>query len=174
MNYIIVDLEATCRESGMSRTDMETIEVGAVELPSGREFQAFIRPVVDQELSAFCKNLTGISQSDVDRAETFPLVFQEFLDWAGAEPFTFCSWGEYDRLQLRQDCERHGVPWPVSLDNHLNVKKLFAQKMAVKPCGMASALHQLGMPLLGRHHRGIDDAHNIAAIFARLDIEASR
>jgi 3'-5' exoribonuclease 1 len=168
MNFIIVDLEATCRESGMDRTQMETIEIGAVELSSGREFQAFIRPVVHRELSDFCKDLTGISQSDVDRAETFPPVFQKFLDWAGAKPFVFCSWGEYDRLQLLQDCERHDFPWPVSLDNHLNVKKLFAQKMAVKLCGMASALNQLGMPLLGRHHRGIDDARNIAAIFMAL------
>lgn len=149
----------------MPRTDMETIEIGAVEWPSGDEFQAFIRPVVEQELSEFCRSLTSIKQSDVDKAETFPSVFRAFLDWIGDdEPFTFCSWGEYDRMQFQQDCARHSFPWPASLDNHVNLKKLFAERMGVKPCGMASALRQLGMPLVGQHHRGIDDARNIAAI----------
>jgi 3'-5' exoribonuclease 1 len=169
MTFVIVDLEATCRESGMDRTKMETIEIGAVEWPSGREFQAFVRPVIEPELSGFCRELTGIRQTDVDRAETFPAVFQAFLNWIGDVPFTFCSWGEYDRLQLIQDCERHDFPWPTALDNHLNIKRLFAERMAVKPCGMAPALKQLGMPLVGQHHRGIDDARNIAAIFARLE-----
>ena len=34
---------------------------------------------------------------------------------------------------------------------------------------MAQALQQLGLELKGTHHRGIDDARNIAAIFRHMN-----
>ncbi|HWO78436.1 MAG TPA: 3'-5' exonuclease, partial [Bacillus sp. (in: firmicutes)] len=34
--------------------------------------------------------------------------------------------------------------------------------------GMARALEMLKLPLEGTHHRGIDDARNIAKIFVRI------
>jgi len=33
---------------------------------------------------------------------------------------------------------------------------------------MAPLLRELGLPLVGRHHSGIDDARNIAAAFREL------
>ncbi len=33
---------------------------------------------------------------------------------------------------------------------------------------MAAMLTGLGLPLIGRHHSGIDDARNIAAILVRM------
>ena len=33
---------------------------------------------------------------------------------------------------------------------------------------MASALQYMKMPLIGRHHSGIDDARNVAAILCEL------
>jgi len=85
---IVLDLEATCWEKGTSLERMETIEFGAVRLdgrtlfPVG-EFSRFIRPIEEPVLSDFCKRLTGITQEDVDNAETFPLVFKDFLEWLG-------------------------------------------------------------------------------------------
>ncbi|MBB6050093.1 3'-5' exonuclease [Armatimonas rosea] len=174
MRFIIVDLEATCRESGMPREEMEIIEIGAVELLSPiaeptREFSRFVRPTLNPELSAFCTQLTGISQRDVDRAEGFSTVFPAFLDWIGPEPYTLCSWGAYDLTQFLQDLARHGLTPPPAFNatRHLNLKKRFADKLGTRPLGMATALRHVGLPLLGRHHRGIDDAYNIAAL-ARL------
>ena len=34
----------------------------------------------------------------------------------------------------------------------------------MRRCGMTAALDLLGLPLAGTHHRGIDDARNIARI----------
>ena len=92
---------------------------------------------------------------------------------AGDEPFTLCSWGAYDLNQLRQDCERHRLELPVSLEKHINLKQEFALKMNVRPCGMAKALRIAGLELEGTHHRGIDDARNIAKL-ARLILSKSR
>jgi inhibitor of KinA sporulation pathway (predicted exonuclease) len=51
----------------------------------------------------------------------------------------------------------------------LNVKTLFALLHALpREVGMAAALTRLGFPLEGTHHRGGDDAWNIAAILGAL------
>jgi len=181
MRYVIVDLEATCWESGHSRDQMEIIEIGAVLLPSAAdkpsdEFARFIRPAIEPTLSDFCKNLTSIAQTDVDNADTFPTVFDDFLKWIGADQYVLCSWGAYDLNQFRLDCQRHGIPFPDQFERHINLKKEFASLFNVKPCGMATALKRVGIPLKGTHHRGIDDARNIASL-ARLilpQIEYSR
>ncbi len=71
MRYVIVDLEATCWQTGTSQARQEIIEIGAVMLLSSEarspsEFAEFVRPVVEPELSDFCIRLTGITQQEVD------------------------------------------------------------------------------------------------------------
>ncbi len=52
---------------------------------------------------------------------------------------------------------------------HLNVKNLFALRRRLDhEVGMDAALRTLGLPLEGTHHRGGDDAWNIAAILTHL------
>jgi inhibitor of KinA sporulation pathway (predicted exonuclease) len=169
MRYVIVDLEATCWEKGANLAHMEIIEIGAVLLPSSdgqpiSEFACFVRPIVEPVLSDFCMRLTSIQQRDVDQAEYFYTVFPDFLAWIGAEEFTLCSWGNYDLNQFRTDCNRHGIRFPASFEQHLNLKKEFAAWKGVKRCGMKTALAILNLPLEGQHHRAIDDARNIARI----------
>jgi 3'-5' exoribonuclease 1 len=169
MRYVIVDLEATCWEKGYGPEESEIIEIGAVRMdsadgPVADEFGSFIRPVAHRTLSAFCTDLTSITQADVDGADHFWEVFPRFLEWAGDEPFVFCSWGNYDRNQIGRDCARHGFPYPDALGRHLNLKAEFARRYATRQMGMAHALERLGLPLKGTHHRGLDDARNIAKI----------
>ncbi len=171
MRYAIVDLEATCWLNNKDNTRMETIEIGALLLPDSLtlpapEYQRFIRPQVNPQLSDFCTQLTTITQADVDAAATFDVVFPEFVAWVGVdqdEPVTFCSWGSYDYKQLKLDCARWGTAFPTAFETPLNLKKLFKQFHKERP-GMKDALAILGLTLEGTHHRGIDDARNIARI----------
>ena len=171
MRYIVVDVEATCWEdaSARRRSEMEIIEIGAVRLGETLEiideFGSFVRPVAHRRLSDFCTELTTITQADVDDAESFAIIFGRFLAWIGNGPHRLCSWGAYDLNQFRLDCRRSGVPLPMWFeDGHVNLKKEFAAWRGTKRCGMARALAQLDLPLEGVHHRGIDDARNIARI----------
>jgi 3'-5' exoribonuclease 1 len=171
MRYIVVDVEATCWENIRDFGRMEIIEIGAVELPKAdsaptRDFSRFIRPVAEPQLSEFCCRLTTIRQRDVDQADIFSAVFLEFLEWISHEPFVLCSWGGYDLSQFRIDCDRHGMKLPQSFERHINLKKEFARLQGVKVCGMARALAHAGLPLHSTHHRGIDDARNIARLAA--------
>lgn len=174
MRYIIFDLEATCWQDRRASEQMETIEIGAVEVDENgvaqNEFGCFVRPFAHPKLSEFCTQLTSITQSEVDGAESFAQAFARFVAWVEAsdEPFALVSWGAYDPRQLQTDCARSGVEYPATFWRHINLKKVFGAAQGVKPPGMKRALEMLGLPLEGTHHRGIDDARNIAAIAARL------
>jgi inhibitor of KinA sporulation pathway (predicted exonuclease) len=112
-------------------------------------------------------DLTSIRQSDIDAAPAFPTALAAFRTWAREfAPYTFASWGAYDRNQFRRDCERHRIPYPFI--NHVNLKQMFADVFHCSPCGMPTALSLCGLPLEGTHHRGIDDVRNIARILERM------
>lgn len=169
MRYIVLDLEATCWEEGQTPQRMEIIEIGAVSLPSAThaydsEFQSFVRPVIEPQLSDFCRKLTTIDQSSIDTAENFPVVLQRFLNWTGDTPLILCSWGAYDLEQLRLDCRRHNLDFPPQFRNHINLKAAYSQLFHIRRCGMAAALKQQKLTQSGTHHRGIDDARNIARL----------
>ena len=169
MTYLIVDFEATCCDEGtVPRNEMEIIEIGAVALRDNGpytygEFQAFIKPVRHPVLTDFCKRLTNIAQQKVDSARPFGDVIEGFSEWINSfENPVFCSWGDYDKHQLRQDCSYHAVPFPFD-DDHINIKKRFADSMNLrKPCGLEQALRKVGLEFMGSPHRGIDDARNMA------------
>jgi len=170
--WLVVDLEATCDRRGFPRDQMETIEVGAVLVDAHSyaavaEFQTFIRPVVRPWLTRFCTELTSITQDHVDQAPVFAEAMTLWAQWlqthAARRPFVFASWGRYDRNQLDQDARRARCRLPVG-HQHVDLKTEFAAARQVKRCGMARALSMVGLPLEGTHHRGIDDARNIAKL----------
>jgi inhibitor of KinA sporulation pathway (predicted exonuclease) len=172
MNYIVFDLEATCWE-GWDKSRNETIEIGGVKINEHRqivsEFSSFIKPLKHPVLSDFCKNLTSIKQEDVDAAPYFNDVIDSFQNWIGyrSQDYLLCSWGFYDRKQFESDCSNYGLPdeW---LRKHISLKHQYAQfKRLQRAIGMKNALEQEGMSLKGTHHRGIDDARNIARIFIK-------
>ena len=184
-DYLVIDLEATCDDQGaVPRREMEIIEIGAVwvdgeTLQARSEFQRFVRPVRHPELTEFCQQLTSITQAEVDAAATFPEVLAELREYAYSSRSrpVFGSWGNYDRHQFQQDARFHGVKLPFGTE-HLNIKRAFSNAIGSrKRYGMAGALRRVGIPLEGTHHRGIDDARNIAKLLpyalARTPIPAA-
>ena len=168
--YLIIDLEATCcKERTITRDKMEIIEIGAVMVDEKTlkvvdEYELFIKPILNPTLTTFCKTLTTITQEDVDSAMDYQEALEDFKNWFSKyDDFLFCSWGDYDKSQFLQDCKLHGVEYPFS-DEHLNIKKEFAKVQGVKPCGLDEALAHVNLELVGTHHRGIDDARNMACL----------
>jgi len=169
-HYLVIDLEATCERGGaLPPPETEIIEIGAVLVAAGSfaieaEFQTFVRPVARPRLTAFCTELTSITQADVDRAPTFPAAVAALASFVAGRDALFCSWGEYDRNQFGRDARRHRVSLPFG-GRHLNLKACFSEALGEsRPYGMAAALRRVGLPLAGTHHRGIDDARNIARL----------
>ncbi|MFL1380234.1 MULTISPECIES: exonuclease domain-containing protein [unclassified Nocardiopsis] len=170
----IVDVEATCwRGSPPPGSANEIIEIGlsVVDAATGERVSRhglLVRPG-RSEVSAFCTELTGITPEMVEDAVTF----EEACRWLAAEHASaerpWASWGDYDRRQFERQCAMTGVAYPFG-DRHVNAKRVFAELhgMRKKMPGMARALDTAGLPLEGRHHRGEDDAWNIAALVGHL------
>jgi len=114
MNYIILDLEATCWESKNKRDQNEIIEIGALKIDSDgyivSEFCEFIKPILNPDLSDFCIELTTIEQADIDASDTYNVVIERFKEWIGPEePYVLCSWGFYDKRQFEKDCKAGSI-----------------------------------------------------------------
>ena len=179
LNFIIYDLEATCWEKNPINFVQEIIEIGAYMLnPYGEilgEYNRFIKPVIHPTLSVFCHELTSITQEQIDRAGNFVDVIEEFQDWAMIfeEDYFLCSWGSFDRKQLILDCKLHDMDYDW-VNKHLNLKGQYQEmKRLHRPCSLKHALRREGFEFDGTHHRGIDDAENLAKIFNKfLDVWA--
>lgn len=174
--YLIIDLEATCADDGsIPRDEMEIIEIGAVVQSSSTfavesSYQTFVRPVRHPTLTPFCRELTTLTQADMEAAPSFPKALSNLIAWL--RPFegaVFCSWGDYDRKQLQQDCRYHGLDYPFG-SPHVNLKAAFSEAMQTrKRFGIGAALRRVGLDFHGTPHRGIDDAQNIARIVGRMN-----
>lgn len=177
--YLIVDLEATCcNQQTIKRHEMEIIEIGAVMVEAKNltvvdEFQCFIKPVRHPTLTPFCTELTSITQQQVNHALNYAEAITAFKTWHLAyKNSLFCSWGDYDRKQFIQDSNFHRVPYPFS-SPHENIKIRFSTNQGLKKrFGMDGALKKAGLTLNGTHHRGIDDARNMARLMPYIVGEA--
>ena len=173
-NYIIYDLEATCWENMPPGYVQETIEIGAFRINAFGEvrgkFNRFVKPVAHPTLSPFCRQLTTITQEDVNRAKTFPDVIEEFQDWAriGEEDYVLCSWGNFDRKMFAADCKLHRLEHEWT-EPHANLKEQYKIMKRLKVgIGLRRAVEKEDMLFTGIHHRGISDAENLVKLFLKF------
>ena len=170
---LVVDVEATCWEGTPPEgEENEIIEIGLclldVKTGERRERESILVRPERSRVSAFCTELTTLTQAQVEQGISFgeacALLRTKYL----AQQRVWASYGDYDRRQFERQCQRTGVGYPFGA-THLNVKTLFALVHALpREVGMAAALARLGLPLEGSHHRGADDAWNIAGILSHL------
>ncbi|MGW4575973.1 exonuclease domain-containing protein [Streptomyces tendae] len=173
----VIDLEATCWDGQPPPGEVgEIVEIGlaVVDLHArervGRH-RILVRPTRSR-VSAFCTELTGITQAEADGGVSLAVACDTLVREHGAGVRPWASWGDYDRKQFVRQCAADGVPYPFGHPAeraHTNAKAVFtvAHGLRRRP-GMAQALEIAGLPLTGRHHRGVDDAWNIAALVLRL------
>ncbi len=182
---VILDFEATC--DNRSRMDPQEI----IEFPSVLydvetrevvdEFSTFVRPEHHPQLTAFCTELTGITQAEVADAPPFRGVLHQHIAWLSdhgllqpgrAERFALVTCGDWDlNAMLPQQCEVAGVSigeLPACYRRWINIKHIFEATLHKRAGGMVSMLRQLNLKLEGRHHRGIDDCRNITRIAREL------
>jgi len=170
---VIVDIESTCWENLQAPPGeiSEIIEIGVCTLKiesgqAGDKRSIFVKPTLSK-ISPFCTQLTTITpemveQEGIDFADACAMLRDEYQ----SESRLWASWGNYDQRMFIEQCERMGVDYPYS-EKHCNAKNLFANLYG-KRMGMAQALDIIGLELEGTHHRGGDDAWNIARVLSYL------
>lgn len=170
-HWLVIDLEATTDEGGWPVTEMEIIEIGATLVDrKGREldsFQCFVRPTRRPLLTPFCRELTHITQANIDAAEPLSEVWASFERWLGqhSDLEGWASWGDYDRKQLLQEWQKLQLDSALSRVPHMNLKQRFAKARRLeRPLGLNGALQLAGMQFTGQQHRALEDARNTARL----------
>ena len=171
-HWLVIDLEATTDDGGWPLEEMEVIEIGAsIVTRSGREvdhFQRFIRPVRRSLLTPFCRQLTRITQANIDSAMPMTQVWEQFERWLRQHlPHleAWASWGDYDRKQLQQEWQQKQLNSALAHLAHHNLKQQFAQARHLKQAlGLNSALQLAGLQFHGQQHRALEDARNTARL----------
>ena len=175
-HWLVIDLEATTEEGGWPLEQMEIIEIGASLVNRlGHEvdhFQRFVRPQRRPLLTGFCRQLTHISQEQINSAAPLPMVWAQFERWLGHHQPQLAgwgSWGDYDRKQLEQEWRQNQLNSALLQLPHMNLKQQFAQARQLKrPLGLNSALQLAGMQFNGQQHRALEDARNTARLLPRV------
>lgn len=178
-SLLVVDVESTCWRGDTPEGERsEIIEIGICpvhldDLHPGSATSMLVKPEFST-VSDFCTSLTSITQKDLVNGVLFRSACKVLLNDFQSSYRVWGSWGDYDRRQFEKQCKEQHIRYPFG-PTHLNIKNLFALQMGLKKeVGMDKALELLGFGLEGRHHRGIDDAQNIAKILCHLLKESRR
>jgi inhibitor of KinA sporulation pathway (predicted exonuclease) len=170
---LVLDLEATCWDGPPPAGQVsEIIEVGicTMDVPSLQRVEKrsiLIKPL-KSEISEFCTKLTTLTAEHLkdagSLADAARILKKEFL----SQERLWASWGDYDRRQFERVCKEFGVGYPFGI-SHLNVKTLFSVSFGLEEeIGLDMAYERLGLTMEGTHHRGADDAWNIAGVLGLL------
>ncbi|KAL3942371.1 MAG: hypothetical protein SGBAC_003437 [Bacillariaceae sp.] len=189
---VVVDFEATCNDSNGGKNPclnpQEIIEFPAVLLnvKTGEvedEFHHYILPDVHPKLSAFCSELTGITQETVDQGISLKNALHLHYEWINSHNLTndlesqekdksrflYVTCGDWDlKTCLPSQLAHHNQAVPQLFSNWVNLKKSYGNIYNRKARGMTAMLEDLGLKLEGRSHSGIDDSRNIARVCAQM------
>jgi inhibitor of KinA sporulation pathway (predicted exonuclease) len=185
---LVLDFEAIC-ETGRTPRPQEIIEwptlmlnikTGEVEA----EFHHYIRPELHPLLSKFCTDLTGITQSQVNKGLLLEEAMKQHASWLEEnglvslydkdnqtrndriqKTYLYLTCGDWDlKSALPNQLKYHEKSVPPNFGHWINIKFPFQDLYHTRARGMTSMLEHLGLALEGRHHSGIDDCRNIARI----------
>jgi inhibitor of KinA sporulation pathway (predicted exonuclease) len=158
---------------------MEIIEMGCVIVDTDgdilSEIDIFVKPEKHQQLTDFCKELTGITQEHVDIGISLNQALHElnsFLDKNNVD--RWCSWGYFDKNQFKREADDKNIynaNASFFIIPHINLSaEYFKQKGLKRKVGVRKALAQNNLEFIGRPHSGIDDVRNIARLLKYIDL----
>ena len=194
---IVTDFEATCLDRSTTGDmeyeafllQQEIIEIGCcivdeVSLDIIHKLSIIIKPYFNKDLSDFCKNLTGITQSEVDNGLNFQDAMEVWIKWIGhlnknryallsedSVPLhVFCSWGAWDWKILGHNLQLHNLrDYRCELfDDNWDIKRRTAAALDIKAKGLGKACRYLGIGFKGSPHSGLDDAINVARVMQEI------
>lgn len=181
--FLVLDFEATCDDKAVRSPpepqeiiEFPVIKVNARTLNTEAVFHTYVQPTTHPQLTAFCTELTGITQDKVEGQPTLEETLESFHAWYkdnglldSSVSSCFVTCGDWDlKIMLPQQCRHFGLSRRPYFHQWVNIKRVFEKVTGVKPKGMPFMLQHFGLELEGRHHSGIDDSRNIARILAKL------
>lgn len=169
---IVVDLEATCwrgqppigQKNEIIEIGLAIVETASLNIIDNRSIM--VKPVMS-EISEFCTELTSITPEMVEDGVSLELACHKISSLYQSSSRIWTSYGEYDKKQFHESCDFFNVKYPFS-DMHWNIKSMASIFYGWPEMGMDKLLNRLNIEMDGQHHRGVDDAYNIAKILIEI------
>jgi len=178
MQYIIMDLEwnnAFCRKSkGFIN---EIIEIGAVKLDANLNkvdtFSQLIKAQIGKKLRGRVKELTRITNDDIQHGIPFTKALSDFKTWIGNEDTIVLTWGNCDiRVLLDNYKYLNGITFIPFLTKYVDLQKYFQNCVKTgskEQIGLSAAAELIGIdPEKYSVHRALDDSCLSADCFIKI------
>ena len=165
------------------RMPHEIIEIGACRVDEkGRvisRFSELVRPRLYKRLDKHIRQVTGITEAELQRGRPFSEVFADFAAWCGRDA-QLVTWGRDDYPVLKRNAAFFTVSMP--FDPPLDAQMIFGfccLGSAHQQMNLHAALEKMNVSIEVPAHRAVYDAECTAALFAPMDealrgLDASR
>ncbi|MGI8368335.1 exonuclease domain-containing protein [Priestia megaterium] len=171
--FIFFDFEMLCSNKGMPFEDMEAIRLGAVKYNIETEdiefFDRYIQPTKRVSLSCFCKELTGIKDTDLVGASNFKNVFEDFLTWIGGiKKSRFFSWSTSDLSRFKIDAAKHEISLATIKkieQRYVDFQEIFTKRVSENNVSVENGLALYNLQFEGKKHNPMYDAYNTLRIY---------
>lgn len=177
MFYVIMDLE--WNNAYMKSTQKfvnEIIEIGAVKLDDSLTpvdtYTELVRPVVSKKLRSRIKNLTHISNEDIETGKPFAEVIGRFVQWVGKDALVM-TWGDTDIRTLLSNYKNFlGKDKIDFIEKYADLQKYcqsFINMENVQQAGLSYAAECLNIASEKfANHRALDDSLLSAECFKKV------
>lgn len=168
MQYIVMDLEwnnvYSIKRGGFMN---EVIEIGAVRLDEQLcEIDAFshlIKSQIGKRLRGHVRELTHLTNEDLQSGEPFTQTMAQFRKWVGNGPVTVLTWGDTDiRVLIENFKLLNGLETLPFLTYYADLQKIVQaalQLSTAQQTGLSAAAAMLGIGEDGLSlHRALDDS----------------
>ena len=163
---LAVQRQLSCRLRG------EVIQIGAVKLNEKMQlcgsYQIIIKPKYFKKLHRQVRELTGITQEQLELGTSMPEAEASFRKWCGGD-FAFLTWGPDDIPMLKENLNAHGIPssW---LDRTYDLQIIFNKQTdgLNKQRSLEYAMEHFEIPQRLPAHDALNDAYFTALVAAKL------
>jgi inhibitor of KinA sporulation pathway (predicted exonuclease) len=178
----VLDFEATCTDCAeFHESLMEIIEFPSIlyrvdgdKVTYVDTFHRYVKPEIQQKLTKFCTELTGITQDVVDKADIFKIVYKDHIEWINRyvsvdEELIFATCGHWDlSVMLPRELLNKGLKFNHIYNKYVNIKDEFKRFYKMKAGSMKDMMNKLKIPFDGRLHSGIDDTKNMSKVIVKM------
>lgn len=179
--FILFDTEYTAWEGSQQRKwseaweHREIIQIAALRvglnsvMVEEASFNQYILPQRNPQLSAYIRELTGITQEVVDtQGVRFSGAFADFYRFCGEGGFPLFSWGD-DPGVLRENCTLNEIAFPAFKAGFFDIRDIF------EPAGIATVGYSsgtvwqaLGLRFDSAAHDALNDVRSLLVTLAAL------
>ncbi|XP_057814870.2 uncharacterized exonuclease domain-containing protein At3g15140 isoform X2 [Cryptomeria japonica] len=183
--FLVLDLEGK-----VEIVEFPVLMIDAHTLKFVDAFHRFVRPdkMSEERIDEYIEGKYGKQRLDRvwhDTAIPFGDTLQQFEIWLGRHNLweegastlhsaAFVTCGNWDvKTKIPQQCQLSRINLPPYFMEWINLKDVYLNFYKQRAAGMVAMLKGLGMPIIGTHHVGLDDAQNIARVLQRMLVDGA-